>query len=94
MQDDQVLEEDRIAKSLEKDVPTAKAPGLCVPSHHPGAVRFLEQHARIIKLPGGSRRVWLRSADLRMYGSTRWAALDEAASRVKGRLLSEVPARR
>jgi hypothetical protein len=47
----------------------------------------------MVKLPGGSWRVWLRSADLRVYGSTRWAALDEAACRVKGRLLSEVLAR-
>lgn len=68
--------------------PTHLAPGAsvrCVPDHQAGAVRFLEEHARITKLPAGSWRVWLRYAGLRVYGSTRAAALNEAAQRVKGR---------
>ena len=63
---------------------------LCVPDHHSGAIRFLERHARITKLPGGGWRVWLRSAGIRVYGSTRWSALDEAARRVKGRAYNEL----
>jgi hypothetical protein len=78
--------------------PRARAPTVeegafhvhCVPEHHAGAVRFIEKHARIIKLPGGAWRVWLRSAGLRVYGSTRQAALNEAANRVKGHPINEL----
>lgn len=62
----------------------------CAPDHYAGAIQFLEQHARIVKLPGGNWRVWLRAANLRVYGSTRYAALIEAAGRVRGRPLSEL----
>lgn len=65
------------------------APDL-VPSQHLVAVRFLEQHARITKLPAGSWRVWLRKAGIRVYGSTREAALAEAAKRVKDRPLKQL----
>lgn len=65
-------------------------PDARVPSHHPGAVRFLERHARITQLPGGSWRVWLRSAGIRVYGSTREKALSEAVQRVRGRPISEL----
>jgi hypothetical protein len=66
------------------------APGVCVPDHHAGAIRFLEEYALITKLPAGSWRVWLRRAGLRVYGSTRWAALREAAERVEGRRVDEL----
>ena len=75
----------------ERARPTPSYPSdLCVPEHVPGAIRFLEQHARITKLPGGGWRVWLRSAGIRVYGSTRWSALEEAAGRVQGRSFNEL----
>jgi hypothetical protein len=66
------------------------APSVCVPDHHAGAIRFLEVHALITKLPAGSWRVWLGHAGIRVYGSTRWAVLREAAEQVKGRRIDEL----
>jgi hypothetical protein len=50
--------------------------------NHASAVHFLQERAQITKLLTGSWRVWLRSKGIRVYGATRWAALDEAAKRL------------